>query len=488
MPQTMLGPYRLELLLGRGGMGEVYRAYDTEQDRRVALKVLPAALSRDPEYRGRFRREARLASGLTDPHVVPIHRYGEIDGQLFLDMRLVEGEDLEAVLRREGRLAPEAAVRLVEQVASALDAAHGHGLVHRDVKPSNVFLTRPGSPDAPRFAYLGDFGIARSLSSTSAVLTATGTAVGTPDYMAPERFAGEAVDGRADVYSLAALLHECLTGQRPFVRDGLAALMHAHMFAPPPRPSTSPGVPAGFDAVVTRGMAKDPGQRPSTAGALAAHARAVLTEGRGAARPVLFTDDATSPLVPVPRSAPGGSLPGGTPAPGPDGAPRLTPAPPAVPSLQAATPQPGFPPPQHAVQHPPWAPFGPPAVAGATAMPTPAPAAAQPASRTALVLGLAGALGLLVPAPALNVIGFCVVGTVLGAATMGVLARRAQRPGRRVVGPRSAAAVAAVGSVVVALVLTVALVGTPYLQATLVVLSLALLAVWAAARNGAGRR
>ncbi len=300
----MFGPYRLDGLLGKGGMGEVHRAYDTEQDRPVALKVLPAALSADPAFRERFRREAKVASQLTDPHVVPIHRHGEIGGQLFLDMRLVDGEDLAVVLQR-GPLAPEAAVRLVEQVASALDAAHDAGLVHRDVKPSNVFLTR-ARPGSPRFAYLGDFGIARDTAGPQ--LTATGATIGTLDYMAPERFTGGAVDARSDVYALACVLHEALTGRAPFPGDTLPTLMHAHLALPPPRPSLQPEVPAAFDAVVARGMAKDPGQRYATAGALAAAARAAL---HGPAPDVAATIR-TAPVVPTPTGEPlSWDVPGG---------------------------------------------------------------------------------------------------------------------------------------------------------------------------------
>lgn len=278
MTATMFGHYRLDGVLGRGGMGEVYRAFDTEQERVVALKVLPASLSGDEEYRKRFRREARLASQLTDPHIVPIHRHGEIDGQLYLDMRLVEGDNLASVLRAEGPLHPEAAVRLVEQVGSALDAAHDAGLIHRDVKPSNVFLTRPSRTGGQRFAYLGDFGIARAVSSaTDVVHTATGSAMGTLDYMAPERFLGRELDSAVDVYALGCLLHECLTGRKPFPGEELASLMHAHLSVPPPRPSGSVPVPFGLDSVVERGMAKDPRARHRSAGELAGHARAAIT-------------------------------------------------------------------------------------------------------------------------------------------------------------------------------------------------------------------
>jgi serine/threonine protein kinase len=301
----MFGPYRLESLLGQGGMGRVFRAFDTEMDRPVALKVLNTELSGDPEYRDRFRREAKVASQLTDPHVVPIHRHGEIDGQLFLDMRLVDGEDLFQVLRDSGPLDVDAAVRVVEQVASALDAAHEAGLVHRDVKPANVFLTR-----RDRFAYLGDFGIARQTAGGS--LTATGATVGTLDYMAPERFRGLEVDGRADVYALGCLLHETLTARKPFPETEPAALMGAHLTAGPPRPSEYAAVPAGLDAVVARGMAKEPADRHRSAGALAAEARAVLAQV-GAPTAGLDLADRAAPSAG--RPVPAGSHPAGPPAP-----------------------------------------------------------------------------------------------------------------------------------------------------------------------------
>ncbi|MHA6793308.1 serine/threonine-protein kinase [Pseudonocardia bannensis] len=281
MTGTTFGPYTIEGLLGRGGMGEVYRAYDTETDRVVALKLLPGHLASNEEYLERFRRECRAAARLREPHVVPIHRFGEIDGRLYLDMRLVEGTDLGAWLRAYGPLPPAAAVAVVAQVASALDAAHADGLVHRDVKPSNVLLSGiegcdvdPGS----LFAYLFDFGIARSRDTddSSDALTRTGTMPGSLAYIAPERFTGAEADRRVDVYALACVLHQALTGHQPFDGD-LPTLLHAHLHAPPPRPSEVwPGVPPALDAVVARGMAKDPDQRFPTAGTLAAAARGAL--------------------------------------------------------------------------------------------------------------------------------------------------------------------------------------------------------------------
>jgi serine/threonine-protein kinase len=175
------GPYRIEGVLGRGGMGEVYRAYDETHDRVVALKLLSESLAHDAGYRERFRRESRVAARLREPHVIPIHSYGEIDGRLFLDMRLVEGEDLGEALDRDGPMPPERAVNIIGQIARALDAAHDDGLIHRDVKPSNVLLSNPGSDED--FIYLVDFGIARTAGSgKAAALTQTGAALGSFDY------------------------------------------------------------------------------------------------------------------------------------------------------------------------------------------------------------------------------------------------------------------------------------------------------------------
>jgi len=211
-----------------------------------------------------------VAAALNDPHVVPIHNYGEIEGRLYVDMRLIDGHDLGTLIASEGgRLSASRAVAILEQVARALDSAHQAGLVHRDVKPSNILIT------GGDFAYLIDFGIARANADTA--MTSTGHVVGTLAYMAPERFSGT-TDPRADVYSLACALHECLTGKRPYPGDSLEQQLAGHLSAPPPRPSTtSPNIPSAFDAVIGRGMAKTPGDRYQTASELADAARAALT-------------------------------------------------------------------------------------------------------------------------------------------------------------------------------------------------------------------
>ncbi len=230
MAETQFGRYQLLELLGRGGMGEVWRAHDTATDRIVALKLLPTHLSHDEVFQQRFRREAHAAARLNNPHVIPIHFYGEIDGRLFVDMRLIEGRDLATVLD-DGPLEPSRAVRIIEQVAKALHAAHKVGLVHRDVKPSNILL------DEDDFAYLIDFGIARAANETG--LTGTGATIGSWHYMAPERFSARDADARADIYALACVLYECLTGSRPFPGDGLEQQYGGHVATPPPRPSTT---------------------------------------------------------------------------------------------------------------------------------------------------------------------------------------------------------------------------------------------------------
>jgi hypothetical protein len=308
----MFGPYRLDALLGSGGMGEVHRAFDTRRGREVALKLLLESFSADEQFRTRFQREAEITATLRDPHVIPIHDFGEVEGRLFLDMRLVDGADLGSVLAGEGALPAERAVRIVEQVAGALAAAHAGGLIHRDVKPSNILVTTDD------FCYLVDFGIAHSVSTaTRSRLTATGATLGTFAYMAPERFLEEAADHTVDVYALACVLHECLTGQRPFPSDQPGILLNAHLNVAPPRPSNQvPGLPAGLDDVVARGMAKRPEDRYWGTRDLAAAARSALTpaardalnpEVRGASTPEVrsaLNPAATGSAVPA-AAAPG---------------------------------------------------------------------------------------------------------------------------------------------------------------------------------------
>ena len=233
MTPRQLGNYRLDYLLGAGGMGEVYKAYDTQRDRYVALKLLPEALSSDQEYLRRFKREAQVVARLAEPHVIPIHDFGEVDGQLFIDMRLVDGTDVAKLLAANGRITPQRAVSLISQVAQALDAAHADRLVHRDIKPSNILVT------ANDFVYVVDFGIARTMGGPQTALTITGATIGTLNYMAPERFTDHSVDGRADVYALACVLHECLTGAPPFTNKDLPALLYAHLYTSPPQASRS---------------------------------------------------------------------------------------------------------------------------------------------------------------------------------------------------------------------------------------------------------
>ncbi len=268
MEGTPFGRYRLLDLLGRGGMGEVWQAFDTVTERTVAIKVLPTHLADDNLFQQRFRREAKAAAGLDEPHVVPIFDFGEIEGRLYVAMRLIQGQDLQDLLS-EGPLQPARAFLIIEQIASALHAAHQIGLVHRDVKPSNILVT------GDDFAYLIDFGIARVAGETS--LTSSSITIGTWVYMAPERFKGIA-DGRADVYALACVLYQALTNKLPFPGESLEQRAAAHMFEPPPQPSkVQDGVPRAMDQVVATGMAKDPDQRYQTAKDLARAARAALT-------------------------------------------------------------------------------------------------------------------------------------------------------------------------------------------------------------------
>lgn len=323
MEAVGFGRYQLLELIGEGGMGKVYRAHDTMIERDVAIKVLPAELGAEPGYRDRFRREAHTAARLAEPHIIPIYDTGEIDGQLYLVMPVVNGTDLDTLLRTDGAMPPARAVRVIEQLAAALNTAHGHGLVHRDVKPSNALLT------GDDFVYLIDFGIVHDAEATR--LTRTGFVLGTLSYMAPERFETGIADARSDVYALACVLHECLTAQPPYLGDSLPQLMNAHLNMPPPAPSgASADIPVRFDEVVALGMAKDPGRRYQTAGELAAAARTALT--------------APSPAPTAPRRSPTAPHPARTAAdpkltePGPTIRPATS-APPERPALRRPAPR-----------------------------------------------------------------------------------------------------------------------------------------------------
>jgi serine/threonine-protein kinase len=261
--------YRIEEVAGRGGMGVVYRAQHKHLGRTVALKLLNPELAASEEFRERFIREARAAAELEHPNIVPVYDAGEVEGRLYLAMKFIEGTDLAQLLEQEGRLSADRAMPLLEQLANALDAAHKNGLIHRDVKPANALL------EGDRL-YLTDFGLTRRVDSTRP-LTATGRAVGTAAYLAPEQIRGEPLDRRVDVYALGCVTYQCLAGQPPYLRDTDMLIMWAHVGAEPPSLSAErPDLPATVDRVLQKALAKSREDRYDTCGQLVSEMKRAL--------------------------------------------------------------------------------------------------------------------------------------------------------------------------------------------------------------------
>ncbi|MER7821245.1 serine/threonine-protein kinase [Streptomyces sp. NPDC096097] len=253
--------YLVEGEIGRGGMAVVYEARDLRLDRRVALKLLAPELARNDTFRQRFVHESKVAATIEHPHIVPVFEAGEADGLLYIAMRLVEGPDLRVMLDRTGPLPVETAARIAGQVASALDAAHAHDLVHRDVKPGNILIAAGTDRDHPEHAYLTDFGLTKKTLSLTG-FTTDGQFVGTVTYVAPEQISGKPVDGRCDVYSLGCVVYETLAGEPPFQRDDDIALLWAHQYdPPPPLSSRRPDLPEAVDEVLAKALAKSPDDR-----------------------------------------------------------------------------------------------------------------------------------------------------------------------------------------------------------------------------------
>lgn len=277
-PGTVFAGYTIEQVLGSGGMGTVYAARHPTLPRTVALKVLHPALCGDTYVRTRFECEADHVARLEHPHIVAVHDRGCTEGRLWIAMQLVPGTDVRHLLTH-GPQEPSRAVHIVECVAAALDFAHDSGVFHRDVNPANILVAAPKNGFGAERVLLADFGIAKALDDT-VHLTAAGMMVATPRYAAPEQLEGRTVDRRADEYSLACTLFHLLTGAPPYPGPGMAAIMNGHLNAPIPRPSElNPALPEDFDAVLEQAMAKDPGDRFPTCGALAAATRAALTAG-----------------------------------------------------------------------------------------------------------------------------------------------------------------------------------------------------------------
>ncbi len=305
-----IADYRVEREIGRGGMAVVYRAKDLRLDRTVALKLLAPELARNDTFRKRFTHESRVAAAIDHPHIVPVFEAGETEGILYIAMRYVAGQDLRALLDRKGPLPAGTASRIAAQVASALDAAHAHDLVHRDVKPGNILVAEGTDSDHPEHVYLTDFGLTKkSLSLTG--FTTVGQFVGTLDYVAPEQISGRPVDGRCDVYSFACVVYETMAGEPPFRRDDDMALLWAHQFDPaPPLTSKRSDLPAAVDGVMAKALAKSPEDRYDTCLQFVAALRAATVHGGEAAHPPTQVDLAavagavdSGPPPPPPRWA-----------------------------------------------------------------------------------------------------------------------------------------------------------------------------------------
>jgi serine/threonine-protein kinase len=266
---TVIAGYRIEERIGRGGMGVVYRAQHLNLQRRAAIKIIAPDLAESEGFRERFTREARIAAALQHPNIVTVYDAGEIDGMLYLAMQFIRGEDLAAILRRDGRLRPYRAIDVCRQVASALDAAHAMGLIHRDVKPANVLIEG-------RNAFLTDFGLTKQ-AGTHTQLTRAGDMVGTIHYVAPEQIEGRKVSARSDVYSLGCLLYHCLSGQVPFAHETDVAVIYAHLSEQPPKLSElRPELPEGLDAIMAKALDKSPDRRFPSCGDMISAARAVI--------------------------------------------------------------------------------------------------------------------------------------------------------------------------------------------------------------------
>jgi YVTN family beta-propeller protein len=397
---TQIAGYRIERRIGRGGMGLVYLAEHLHLQRMVALKLLAPEVAASEGFRERFMRESRMAASIHHPHIVTVYDAGEFDEMLYIVMQFVDGTDLDTVLQREGPLPADRALTIIAETGAALDAAHAHGLVHRDVKPGNILL------DSER-AYLTDFGLTRKTDSKSG-FTKTGQFLGTIDYVSPEQIEGRDVDGRTDIYALGCVLYECLTADKPYTRDSDLAVIYAHLQSEAPRLSDRRADLAGLDGVIERALAKAKEDRWESCTAMIAAARAALGDGEPGPA-------AAPPPAPSPPSQPAGPPVVTRPAAAPEtraaereaaGAePRAAPTRAAEPTRAAAPPEEGRPaaptaPLPHDAEGPPSAPTAPlpggfqPEAGGPTA---PLPAPPERARRLPLV-PLAIAAGLIVAA------------------------------------------------------------------------------------------